>query len=81
MPCIYSRRIAMNGLATQFIPKYVMNVYGRDVTRGRVPGRKIDERRSVSTARIVLSVQYDGNFTFLSFNPVVLRRDAAAYGG
>ena len=71
----------MNGLATQFIPKYVMNAYGRDVNRARVPGQKIDERRSVSTARIVLSVQYDGSFRFLSLNPVDIRGDSAEWFG
>ena len=71
----------MSPTASVSIPRYVMQAYGRTPESGRIPGQKPAGSKTVSTARIVLSVQYDGTFRFLSFNPVDIRGDSAEWYG
>ena len=71
----------MNGLAATSIPRYVMHAFGRRTNSARIPGQRLDGTQAVSTARIVLSVQYDGAFRFLSFNPIDIRGDSADWYG
>ncbi len=71
----------MSPTASVSIPRYVMQAYGRTPESGRIPGQKPAGSKTVSTARIVLSVQYDGAFRFLSFNPVDIRGDSAEWYG
>lgn len=71
----------MSGLSVANIPRYVMSAFDRNAKSGRLPGQKPHGASTVSTARIVLSVQYDGAFRFLSFNPVDIRGDSAEWYG
>lgn len=71
----------MSELTTTSIPRYVMRAFDRSVSSGRIPRQKPRGASTVSTARVVLSVQYDGKFRFLSFNPVDIRGDSAEWFG
>lgn len=71
----------MSPTANMSIPRYVMQAYGRTTDSGRIPGCKPLGAKTISTARVVLTVQYDGAFKFLSFNPVDIRGDSAEWYG
>lgn len=76
-----AERKLMNGLSSTGIPRYIMRAFERNADGGRIPGRKPRGAKTVSTARVVLSVQHDGEFSYLSFNPVDIRGDSAEWYG
>lgn len=63
------------------ISRYVMKAFGRSTAAARTPRKKPDGRHSVTTARIVLSVQYDGRFAYIPLSPVDIRADSAEWYG
>ena len=63
------------------ISRYIMHAFGRSTQTARIPRRKPDGMQVATTARIVLSVQYDGRFTFIPLAPVDIRSDSAEWYG
>lgn len=71
----------MNDLSDERISKYITHAFGRSTQRARIPRQKPEGMRTVATARIVLSMQYDGEFKFIPFGPVDIRADSAEWYG
>ena len=71
----------MGELSDDRISRYIMHAFGRSTDRARIPRKKPDGMRVVTTARIVLSVQYDGRFTFIPYEPIDVRSDSAEWYG
>ena len=71
----------MNQMSDEAISRYVLDAFGRTTEQARVPRRKIDEIPSVATARIVLSVQFAGRYSFIPMKPVDIRADSAEWYG
>ena len=71
----------MSVTVSKTIPRYIMQAFEKNSGSGRIPGQKPEGTKTVSTARIVLSIQFDGAFRFLSFNPVDIRGDSAEWYG
>ena len=63
------------------ISRYIASAFGRDTQSARIPRQKPEGMRTVSTARIVLSVQYDGKYLFMPIAPVDIRGDSAEWYG
>ena len=63
------------------ISRYIMHAFGRSTQTARIPRKKPDALQAVTTARIVLSVQYDGQFKFIPYAPVDIRADSAEWYG
>ncbi|HAM14381.1 MAG TPA: hypothetical protein DCP91_00655 [Eggerthellaceae bacterium] len=63
------------------ISRYIMHAFGRSTQTARIPRIKPDRLQAVTTARIVLSVQYDGQFKFIPYAPVDIRADSAEWYG
>lgn len=71
----------MSESSDERISRYIMHAFGRSTQSARIPRRKPDGMRTVATARIVLSVQYGGRFTFMPLAPVDIRADSAEWYG
>lgn len=63
------------------ISRYIMHAFGRSTQSARIPRKKPHTLQAVTTARIVLSVQYDGEFKFIPYAPVDIRADSAEWYG
>ncbi len=71
----------MSELSEEHISRYVMSAFGRPLEVARIPRRKPDGRNIVTTARIVLSVQYENKFRFMTYDPIDIRSDSADWYG
>jgi hypothetical protein len=63
------------------ISRYIMHAFSRSTKTARIPRKKPGSIQVATTARIVLSVQYDGRFTFIPYAPVDIRSDSAEWYG
>ena len=63
------------------ISRYITHAFSRSTKTARIPRRKPDGMQVATTARIVLSVQYDGRYVFIPYAPVDIRSDSAEWYG
>lgn len=63
------------------ISRYLKHAFSRSTQIARIPRKKPGGARVATTARIVLSVQYGGRFTYIPYAPVDIRSDSAEWYG
>ena len=71
----------MSEVASETFSRYVVHAFEKNMGTIRLPRQKLKDPRVVTTARVVLSVQYDGEFSFISRDPVDIRGDSADWYG
>lgn len=71
----------MPDLDSRHLSKNVVSSFGRDPETVRAPRKAPDASRSVSTARVLVSIQYEGRFYWIPLDTIDVRADYAEHYG
>ena len=71
----------MSVVASDTFSRYMVHAFEKNMGTVRLPRQKLKNPQVVTTARVILTVQYDGKFSFISHNPVDIRADSADWYG